>query len=158
MCGGRLDGSESARDSAQSAPAIAVRAVLGLAGGAFAQRAGGVGAGCVALVDQVVALPAGRCGLAPGQPEPASRGPATPCGAARAGQHEAQPEQTGRPDHDAMEEQRASRASHVIAEYREMAERVCAATVAENTGHPSAQARFQLTPGRLQTSKAEPSQ
>src|SRR5580704_15298974 len=63
MCGG-VCGSEPAPNVAEPAPpiiAFAERRALG--GGAVAEIAGGVGLGGVALLDQVVALLAGRRGL-----------------------------------------------------------------------------------------------
>src|SRR5450759_1298261 len=101
-----------------------------------ARRARRVSAGGLALVDEVVPSLADSGRLAAGLLEPATRRAAAAGGAARAGQEQAQPEQGDGPDHDAVEEQRAVGAGHVVAEHREpVGERMRAATVAENTGH-----------------------
>src|SRR5664280_794084 len=101
-----------------------------------ARRARRVSAGGLALVDEVVPSLADSGRLAAGLLESATRRAAAAGGAARAGQEQAQPEQGDGPDHDAVEEQRAVGAGHVVAEHREpVGERMRAATVAENTGH-----------------------
>src|SRR5579859_4330230 len=56
-----------------------LRASRTLAGGeSFCRGGDACGQVGVALIDQVIALLAHRCGLAAGQPEPAPGGPATP--------------------------------------------------------------------------------
>jgi hypothetical protein len=55
------------------------------------------------------------------------------CGA-RGSQQQAQPEQADGPDHEAVEEQGAGRAGHVIAEYREMGDRTPGKTAANGNG------------------------
>jgi glycerol uptake facilitator protein len=104
-------------------------------GWAVAGRAGGVGAGGLALAEQVVAVPADGGGLAAGLGEPAAGLAAAAGGAARAGQQQAQPEQGQCPDHDAVQEQRAGRAGHVVAEHREgVSERVPVAAIGQDAG------------------------
>src|SRR5664279_68347 len=101
-----------------------------------ARRARRVSAGGLALVDEVVPSLADSGRLAAGLLESATRRAAAAGGAARAGQEQAQPEQGDGPDHDAVEEQRAVGAGHVVAEHREpVGERMRAATVTENAGH-----------------------
>jgi hypothetical protein len=93
-------------------------------------------AGGLALVDEVVAFPGDGGGLAAGLFEPAACRAAAAGGAARACQQQAQPGHGNRPDHDAVKEQRAGGAGHVVTEHREpVGERMLAAAVAENTGH-----------------------
>ena len=74
------------------------------AGRAVTQRAGGVGAGGLALAEQVVAVLGDGGGLAAGLGEPAAGLAAAAGGAARAGQQQAQPGQAECPDRDAAEE------------------------------------------------------
>jgi hypothetical protein len=73
------------------------------AGRGVCQRAGGVRSAGIALVDEIVAFPGDSGGLAAGLLEPAPRRAAAARPAARAGQQQPQPEQTHRPDHDAVE-------------------------------------------------------
>src|SRR5512140_3466906 len=106
------------------------------AGRAATQRAGGVGAGGLALAEQVVAVLADGGGLAAGLPESAAGLAAAAGGAARAGQQQAQPDQAECPDHDAVQEQRAGGAGHVVAEHRELVgERMLAAAIRQDAGH-----------------------
>jgi hypothetical protein len=65
-----------------------------------------VGAGGIALVEQVVAVLADGGGLAAGVPEPTARLTAAAGGAPRTGQEQGQPEQGEYPDHDDVKEQR----------------------------------------------------
>jgi len=67
-------------------------------------RARRFGAGCVALVNQVVTIPADGGGFVAGLLEPAPRRAAAKRSAPRAGQQQAQPEERNRPDHNAVEE------------------------------------------------------
>jgi hypothetical protein len=85
--------------------AVVFREVVVCWGLVVTQRAGGVGAGSVALADQVVAVMADGTGLAAGLPQAAAGLAAAAGGTARAGQQQAQPEQGYRPDHDAVQEQ-----------------------------------------------------
>ena len=77
--------------------AAAPAGLAGIAGRAVTQRAGGVGAGGLALADQVVAVLADGGGLAAGLGESAAGLAAAAGGAARAGQQQAQPEQASAP-------------------------------------------------------------
>ena len=57
-------------------------------------------------------------------------------GTVRAGEQQAQPEQAECPDHDAVQEQRAGGAGHVVAEHREVVgESMPAAAVGQDAGH-----------------------
>jgi len=134
-CGGLRGGGPAPEQMPHAALAAAFAGVAVTAGRAGAQRAGGGGAGGVALADQVVAVLADGGGLAPGLPQPAAGVAAAAGGAARAGQQHAQPEQGQCPDHDAVQEQGAGRAGHVIAEYREgVGERMPGAAVRQDAG------------------------
>jgi len=80
---------------------------MAAAGGRVAsQAARGVGAGGVALVQEVIAVVGSDSGLAAGLPQPAARSAAAPGGPAGAGQQQAQPEHGDGHGHDAVEEQR----------------------------------------------------
>ncbi len=81
-----MPGSGSAPQQAQPAPAAVAWAGTGVAAGrAVAQSACRVGAGGLALVDEVVAIPADSGRLPAGLPEPAAGGAAPAGGAPRAG-------------------------------------------------------------------------
>src|SRR6185437_3845669 len=61
-----------------------------------------------------------------------------------AGQQQAKAGQGDRPDHDAVQEQRAGGPGHVIAEHRErMGERMAAAAIGQDTGHADDHSRDQ---------------
>src|ERR1035437_9014796 len=101
--------------------------IAAVAGQTVTHGAGGVGAGGLALVEQVVTVVADRGGL------PAGAAGSAP---ARAGQQQAQPEQGQRADHDAVEEKRAGGAGHVVAEDREVVgERMPAAAIGQHAGY-----------------------
>ncbi len=96
--GGSLRGGGPGPEQVPLATLAAVGISAGIAaavGRAVTQRAGGVGAGGLALVDQVVAVLAGGGGFAAGLRESAAGLAAAAGGAARAGQQQAQPEQAG---------------------------------------------------------------
>ena len=148
---GGLAGSGPASEQAQPARAAADRAGMGAtAGGAVARRARRVRAGGVALGDQVVAILADRGRLLAGLPEPAAGGAAATRGTARAGQQQAQPDQGNRPDHDAIEEERASGAGHVVAEHREpVAERMPAPALPRTPATPMTTAASRMINPRI---------
>ncbi len=124
-------------EQAQAAPAAGVGvAMSGPVPRAVPRRARGLGAGGVALADQVVAIGADGGRLAARLPEPPAGGAAAAGGPPCAGQQQAQPGQGDRADHDPGQEQRAGGSGHVVAEHREpVGQRVPAAAVAENSGH-----------------------
>jgi hypothetical protein len=108
--------------------------------------AGGVGAGGLALAEQVVAVLADGGGLAAGLGESAAGLAAAAGGAARAGQQQAQPEQAECPDHDAVQEQRAGGAGHVVAEHREGWVSACALPLFDRTpATPATTAAIRMT-------------
>jgi hypothetical protein len=75
-----------------------------------------VGAGGLALVEKVVAIPADIGRLPAGLPQAAAGVAAAAGGAPRSGQEQAQRGHADRPDHHAVQEQPALGAGHVVAE------------------------------------------
>ena len=98
-----------------------------------------------ALAEQVVPVLADGRGLAAGPSQAAAGLVTAPGGAAGSGKQQAQPGQGDGPDHDAVEEQLAGGAGHVIAEHRErMGERMAAAVVGQDADHADDHRRDQV--------------
>src|SRR5450631_1800564 len=90
----------------------------------------------LSLVEQIVTVPADRSRLTLGLLESPSRPPAAADSPVRAGQEQAEPQQTERSDNHAVEEECASGPRHVVAEHSEsVGECMRVASIGENAGH-----------------------
>jgi DNA-3-methyladenine glycosylase II len=147
--GGLTAGCRFRRPAPERVPPAALAVAVPVEGSAVvgraaAHRAGRIGARGLPLVEQFVAFLADRGGLPLGPGQPAAGLAAPAGGTARPRQQQAEPEHAQRPEDDAVEEQPAGRAGHVIAEHREgMTERMRGPPVRQDAAHADGYRRDQ---------------